>query len=454
MANAPIDSAGLELPYSLEAEQSVLGAALIDGGVIARVLDFLKPEHFYRAPHQALFAIMVRQFMAGETTDYVTVLEAAQREEVFATPDEAKLYLVKLAQIVPSTANVEAYAHIVQERFFVRSLILAAKEIETRAQENGENAGELLDWAEQRIYEIRQGREVRGLRKIGDIMVETYDHLQKISGPDKDLYKGLSTSFSELDRVLVGMNDSDLILVAGRPGMGKTTFAINIAQDLAVRQRKRVAIFSLEMSGEQLVTRMLSSAASISSTALRSGTMDASDWVSLAASADELSKAPVLIDDTAGITVPEMKARLRRVRDLGAVFIDYLQLMSTGGKHSDNRVLEVSEITRSLKIMAKELMVPVILCSQLSRGPESRTNHRPMLSDLRESGSIEQDADIVLFLYREGYYDEDKGKDTAECIIAKNRHGETGTVNLTWSGQYSRFGSIDPVLAQVPVQQP
>ena len=435
---------GQELPYSQDAEQSILGAVLIDSGVIARVLDFLRPECFYRQQHREIFSIMLRLFMSGGVIDYVTVLDACQREQVFESDDAAKLYLVKLAQLVPSVSNVEAYALIVQEKYYIRSLIMAAKEIEAHASENSDTAGDLLDWAEQKIYDIRQGKDATGLRRIDEIIVEAYDHLQKISGPDKSAHQGLPSGFTQLDRIIGGMNNSDLILVAGRPGMGKTTFAVNIAQNIATRQNKKVALFSLEMSGEQLVMRMLSSAASISSTSLRTGELTGDEWINLAASADELSKRPVYIDDTAGITPAEMKAKLRRVRDLGAVFIDYLQLMSTGGRRSDNRVQEVSDITRSLKIMAKDLNVPVVLCSQLSRGPESRQDHRPMLSDLRESGSIEQDADIVLFLYRDGYYNQESAEqNVAECIIAKNRHGETGRINLSWSGQYSRFGNLD-----------
>lgn len=433
-----------ELPYNLEAEQSILGAALLDSGVVARVLEYIKPECFYRQQHQEIFSIMLRMFLAGSILDYVTVLEACCDEQVFESNEAAKLYLARLAQMVPSVANVEAYAKIVQEKFYIRSLILAAKEIETHSTEGGESASALLDWAEQKIFEIRQGKDAGGLKRIDEIFLSTYDHLQKISGPDKGEYLGASSGFTQLDQVLSGLNKSDLILVAGRPGMGKTTFAINIAQYMATRENKKVAIFSLEMSGEQLVTRMLSSEASISSMSLRTGTLTNEEWCSLATAGDVLVKSPIFIDDTAGITPAEMKAKLRRVKNLGGVFIDYLQLMSNGGRRSDNRVQEVSDITRNLKIMARELNVPVILCSQLSRGPESRQDHRPMLSDLRESGSIEQDADIVLFLYREGYYDKQSPEQNiAECIIAKNRHGETGSIKISWNGQYSRFGNLD-----------
>lgn len=438
------------LPYNLEAEQSVLGAILIDSNVVARVLDFVRPECFYRKQHQDIFSIMLRMFLAGSILDYVTVLEACCEEQVFESNEAAKLYLARLAQLVPSVANVEAYAKIVQEKFYIRSLILAAKEIESHCMEGGEGAGALLDWAEQKIFEIRQGKDANGLKRIDEIFLATYDHLQKISGPDKGDYLGTSSGFTQLDQVLSGLNKSDLILVAGRPGMGKTTFAINIAQHMATRDNKKVVIFSLEMSGEQLVTRMLSSEASISSMRPAHRHPHQREWCSLATAGDVLVKSPIYIDDTAGITPAEMKAKLRRIKNLGGVFIDYLQLMSNGGRRSENRVQEVSDITRNLKIMARELNVPVVLCSQLSRGPESRQDHRPMLSDLRESGSIEQDADIVLFLYREGYYDKQSPEQNiAECIIAKNRHGETGTVKISWNGQYSRFGNLE-LYAQEP----
>ena len=275
--------------------------------------------------------------------------------------------------------------------------------------------------------------------------METYDRLQKLTGEDRELYRGLTTGFKDLDNVITGLNKSDFLLVAGRPGMGKTSFCLNVAYNAAKASAKKVVIFSLEMSCEQLVSRMLASEASIGSYALKTGNLTGEEWNRLAMSADILAKCPIYIDDATGITVAEMKARLRRVKDLGLVVIDYLQLMTTGRKN-DNRVQEISEITRNLKIMAKELNVPVLTCSQLSRGPDSRTDHRPVLSDLRESGSIEQDADIVMFLYREAYYDRDsEEQNVAECIVAKNRHGETDAVKLAWDGQYTRFSSLEMI---------
>lgn len=432
-----------QLPYNLEAEQSVLGAILIDPACITRVMEYVKPESFYRPQHQELFSVLTRMFVSSQTIDFITVLEMAKREGIFSTDEDAKIYLTQLAQIVPSTANVESYAKIVQEKSYIRSLILASQKVIDLSRDGSTDARTLLDMAEQSIFDIRQGKEASGLTRIDEIILQTYDRLQKLSGEDKDKYLGLPTGFAALDSIITGLNKTDLILVAARPGMGKSSFGLNIAAHVATKTEKQVAVFSLEMGKEQLVSRLLSSEALIQSNSLRTGNLKPDDWVKLAMSAQVLSKAPIYIDDTPGITVAEMKAKLRRFRNLGLVVIDYLQLMSTG-KRNENRVQEVSEITRSLKIMAKELDVPVITLSQLSRGPESRTDHRPMLSDLRESGSIEQDADIVMFLYREAYYNQEcEEKNTAECIVAKNRHGETDTVKMGWDGQFTRFKSLE-----------
>lgn len=433
-----------QMPYHLEAEQSVLGAVLIDSGCLSTVLEYIRPESFYRRQHQELFSIMVAMFSAGQPIDFVTVLDRAVAENVFETDQAARIYLAQIAQIVPTTSNVEAYARIVQEKYQLRCLMNVAKEVLQSVSESGEqDASALLDMAEQKIFEIRQGREASGLQRIDEIIIGTYDHLQKLTGEDKELYLGMSTGFSDLDTILTGLNKSDLILVAARPAMGKSAFALNIAANVARRQNKKVAIFNLEMSKEQLVERMLSSEGSITGNLMRTGNLSGDDWVRLAGAAQNLSTMPIYIDDAAGISVPEMKARLRRLKDLGLVIIDYLQLM-TSGRRIENRVQEVSEITRGLKIMAKELDVPVITLSQLSRGPDSRADHRPVLSDLRESGSIEQDADIVLFLYRDSYYNQDSPEQNiAECIVAKNRHGETGTVKIGWDGRYTRFCGLE-----------
>ncbi|MEF9983650.1 MAG: replicative DNA helicase [Oscillospiraceae bacterium] len=431
------------LPYNLEAEQSVLGSVLIDPSCLPRVMEHLKPESFYRPQHKEIFSIYLQMFISSKSIDFITVLDEVKKESVFRSEEDAKIYLLQLAQIVPSTANVEEYARIVREKSYIRRLIESSNEIIELARNEDADAANLLDMAEQSIFDIRKGKETTGLVKIDEIITETYDQFQKLSSDDKSEYMGISTGFSALDQVITGLNKSDFLLVAARPAMGKTSFALNIATNVALKANKTVAIFSLEMSKEQLVTRMLSAESLIQYQSLRKGELTSNDWVKLGMAAQILCKAPIYIDDTPGITIGQMKGKLRRIKNLGIVIIDYLQLM-TGSRKSENRVQEVSEITRSLKIMAKELNVPVMTLSQLSRGPESRTDHRPMLSDLRESGSIEQDADIVMFLYRDAYYNPDtEDQNIAEVIVAKNRHGETDNVKMGWDGQFTRFKSLE-----------
>lgn len=431
------------LPFSLEAEQSVLGAALLDSGCVPELVRLVRPEFFYREQHRRIFEVISAKFTLGEPIDIVTVMEAAVREEIFSTPVETKAYLAQLAQIVPSVHNLEAYAGILQEKYHLRSLITTSRDIIEQAEAPTAESEGLLEYAEQRIYDIRNGHDNGSLVPVSRVVMETFDRLQRLSGENRADYLGISTGYGDLDRMITGLNKSDLILLAARPGMGKTAFALNIAANAALRGKKTVAIFSLEMSREQLMNRLFAAEGGIDSRRLLTGELSTEDWVKVAELSPQFGGAPLYMDDTAGITVAEMKAKLRRVRDLGLVVIDYLQLMSTG-RRSDNRVQEVSEITRSLKVMAKELNVPVITLSQLSRGTESRSDHRPMLSDLRESGSIEQDADIVLFLYREAYYEREKeDQSEAECIIAKNRHGETGSISLRWDGRFTRFFGVD-----------
>lgn len=429
-----------KLPYSMEAEQSVLGAVLLDSECLPQVLEYLSPECFYRQQHKELFSIMLAMFTSAQPIDVVTVLEQAKKERVFPGENEAKIYLTQLAQTVPSTANVESYARVVQEKYYLRSLIGIARDIISHSDDSDTSSRNLMEFAEHKLFELRQGKENNGLVRVDRAIYELYDHLQRLSGEDKEAFAGLSTGFSALDQVTTGLNRSDLILLAARPAMGKSTFAFNIAANVA-KQGKTVAIFSLEMSREQVVSKLLSTEALIQGTAMRTGNLSVDEWTRLAISAQTIAKMPIYLDDTPGITVAEMKAKLRRLRELDLVIIDYLQLMSSGRK-IDNRVQEVSEITRNLKIAAKELNVPLVVLSQLSRGPDKRTDHRPVLSDLRESGSIEQDADLVMFLYRDDYYDdntEDKG--LAECILAKNRHGSTDTVKIAFDGAHSRFVS-------------
>ncbi|MBO5164628.1 MAG: replicative DNA helicase [Ruminococcus sp.] len=438
-ANSILSAA--ELPHSIEAEQSVLGAVLSDPSVMPVVIEKVKPEYFFSDSHKKLFGIIYRMFTSGSPVDPVTVLNESEKLGIFETSAEGKRYLAEIANTLPTTANIESYCKIVADKYFIRSLGFVARSIMDDIQSGEQDAQLLLDSAEQKIYDIRQGRNVSGLSPIADAVLEAYDRLGKITGEDKEKYIGARTGFTYLDTITSGLNKSDLIIIAARPAMGKTSFAMNIATNVARRNDKDVVVFNLEMSKEQLATRLLSTEALIESGNLRNGRIQTDEWVRLATSAAYLSTLPMYIDDTANMTVQQMKAKLRRVKNLGLVVIDYLQLMGSTSR-SDNRVTVISEITRQLKVMAKELNVPVILLSQLSRAVESRTDKRPMMSDLRESGSIEQDADIILFLYRDAYYNKDSTKQNiSECIVAKNRHGETGTVELIWNGQYTRFSN-------------
>ena len=441
-----------EQPYSLEAEQTVLGAVLTDPETLSVAMNYVKPESFYITMHRELFSIIIRLFTMGVNSDIITVLNEAVKAKIFENSKAGKEYLATIVESVPSTQNIESYCKIVEEKYYIRSLINSAKDIIEMCNSGEDGAAQLLDYAEQKIYDIRQGKEVDGLTRIDEVVMDAYDELGRKSGPDREKYLGTSSGFSGLDKVITGLNKSDLIIVAARPAMGKTSFVLNIAANVCRHKTdKEVVIFSLEMSKEQLVTRMLSSESLVESDKLMKGTIGNEDWTKLAKGAQRLSNMNIYLDDTAGMTVVQMKAKLRRMKNLGLVVIDYLQLMSSGRK-IDNRVNEISEMTRQLKLMAKELNVPVITLSQLSRSVESRTDKRPVLSDLRESGSIEQDADIVMFLYRDGYYNKEKCPDPtlAECIVAKNRHGETKAVNLRWNGSYTLFLTDDRLNAAEP----
>lgn len=440
---------GVVLPFSPEAEQSVLGAILLEPSCLSTVAEMLpRAEYFYQAANQRIYAAMLDMFTLGRPVDFITVLEALKGNPDF---DEAadKVYLTRLAQLVPSISNVAQYCEIVRDRYDLRMLILAARGILDDASGGEGTTSNLLDSAEQRIFDIRRGKSMQGLQRINEVLLQTFERLDALNSPDRDKYKGIPTGINELDATITGLNRSDLIILAARPGMGKTSFALNIARHVTVACNRRVAFFSLEMSKEQLAARMLSTESLVSSTKLRTGELTDSEWTRLIEGGDILSRAELYFDDTPGITVPEMKAKLRRLQNVDVVIIDYLQLMNSA-KRIDNRVQEISEITRNLKIMAKELAVPVIALSQLARTSEKRTDHKPVLSDLRDSGSIEQDADIVLFLYREAYYpgeggNEEVNQNKSECIVAKNRHGESKSVPLHWQGEFTRFTSQEYV---------
>lgn len=442
---------GLNLPYSPEAEQAVLGAVILDSQTcMSKVVSILnKPDYFYVANHRVIYSAMLNMYNLSLDIDFVTLLETLKREKAF---DETtgKTYLMDLANNCPSISNVEIYANLIRDKYDVRKLITASREIIEEATENTSEPAALLDSAEEKIYDIRQGKDYKGLRRIDQVILETYTRLDILNSDSDDSLKPISTGIGDLDRTITGLNRSDLILLAARPGMGKTSFALNIAKNVACNSQKCVAFFSLEMTSEQLCSRLLSTEALVSGTKLRTGKLSEEEWLRLIAAGDVLRKSQIYLDDTPGITVSEIKAKLRRLRQVDLVIIDYLQLMS-GARRTDNRVQEISEITRNLKILAKEMNVPVITLSQLSRASEQRQDHKPQLSDLRDSGSIEQDADIVLFLYREGYYEKDKAVDappttdqnSGECMVAKNRHGETTSVKLHWQGEFMRFTSVE-----------
>jgi len=430
------------------AEQALLGSILIDPPALTQISDTVRAEDFHLSEHRQIYTAMKQLSLLNHDIDHITLLDELEKEKVY-NRDEAEIYLRTLADAVPNALNIKDYARIVLEKSLMRRLIETCSKISERAYSEQENVGELIEYAAAQMSEIAMGRDSRGFVTMTSMLEVIFRNLS-ILYDDPTAFDGIQTGYSDLDNTLAGIGQSDLVLVGARPGMGKTSFCLNIALNYARRTKEKVAIFSLEMSSEQLVTRMLSSYAMVDSYNMRTGRLSTQDWQKLANSVVDLAGVNVLIDDTPNITVSGMKAKLRREGKIGLVVIDYLQLMQ-GDKHTDNRVQEVADISRNLKLMAKELHVPIICCSQLSRGTEGRTSKRPMLSDLRESGSIEQDADTVIFIYRDEYYMDASGKKdiditkapVAEIIVAKNRHGSTGTVKLNWIGRYTTFYSIE-----------
>ena len=430
---------GRQAPQSLEAEQSVLGAMLIDSRCVPDVIGILKPEDFFLRQNREIYETIYTMFNFSQVIDPVTVLTAMQERGVEASTD----YLKQLMEITPTAANVVRYANIVRDKAMLRALATAAGEIAETVYQGVGTPAEILESAEKKIYALRKGERGDSMEHIGTVLHKVFDRLAELAQSDSDI-PGLSTGLVDLDRKINGLNRSDLLLIAARPAMGKTSFALNIALNVAKKYGQTVAFFSLEMSREQLAMRLLSGESFVDSQKMATGKLCDEEWSKLAMASAALSQTDIRVDDNPSITVAEMNAKCRRLDNLGLVLIDYLQLMTGSGygRQAENRVNVVSDISRALKIMAKELNVPVICLSQLSRGPESRQDKRPILSDLRESGAIEQDADEVLFLYRDDYYHENsEEKNVAECIVAKNRHGETGTVKLQWLPQYTTFAS-------------
>ena len=433
------------MPHSIEAEQSVIGAMLMDAEAIEAASEMLKEEDFYARQYGVLFTAILEMHRNGIAVDPVT-LQSRLREKNLPPEVYGTGVILELIEQVPTSANIRSYAKIVSEKSLLRRMIRANEEIAGACYTQKDDLEVIMNDAEKRIFEISQRRDSNGFVPIRQIVINAIEKIEYASHI-KGNVTGLSTGFTDLDNRTAGFQNSDLILIAARPSMGKTALVLNIAQHLALKENRCVAIFSLEMSKEQLVTRVLSNEALVENGRLISGNLRESDWVKIAEAASTLSRTDIKIDDNPLLTVADMNAKCRRIENLGLVVIDYLQLMtSAGGKgySGENRQQAVSDISRMLKIMAKELQVPVLCLSQLSRANEKRDDKRPMLSDLRESGAIEQDADIVLFLYRDDYYNEDSEKhNIAECIVAKNRHGETGKVELRWMPEYTTFGTLE-----------
>ncbi len=434
-----------QAPHSPQAEQAVLGSMLIDPDCIKDVMDKLQPEDFYLRANRDIFETIYHMFIYSRPIDGVTVAGEMERNGVYN--DNTRDYLVQLMDVTPTSANVMEYVKIVLDKSLMRQVAAAAGSITAMVQEGNGDAGDMLESAEQKVYAIRRGRSAQNMVTVSMVLQDVMNHLAELTASGGKTLPGLSTGLSAVDAKINGLNKSDLLLLAARPGMGKTSMALNVALSAARESGKTVAIFSLEMSREQLVTRLIASEGLVENTRLVTGNLRESDWQRIAEAASSLSRMDIRIDDNPLLTVADMNAKCRRLENLGLVVIDYLQLMtSAGGKgySGENRQQAVSDISRMLKIMAKELQVPVLCLSQLSRANEKRDDKRPMLSDLRESGAIEQDADIVLFLYRDDYYNSDSEKrNVAECIVAKNRHGETGKVELRWMPEYTAFGTLE-----------
>ncbi len=432
-------------PHDIDAEQAVLGSMLTDKDAVNAAIETLKEDAFYREDNRAIYQAIINLYSKSEPIDIITLKDELESMDKFEQVGGYE-YLASLPDKVPTTANVQKYIKIVEEKAILRKLIKTANEIIELGYDPAEDVEDIMDNAEKKIFDIMQSKNQKGYTPIKDVLVESFTKLEELYNRKQHI-TGVPTGFVELDYKTAGLHGSELILVAARPAMGKTAFALNIATNAALRGNAPVAIFSLEMSKDQLVNRILCSEAMVDSNKVRTGKLEEDDWVKLAGAIGPLSESEIYIDDTPGISVMEIRTKCRKLKmekNIGLVVIDYLQLVQGSNKRQASREQEISEISRSLKILAKEINVPVIALSQLSRAVEQRPDHRPMLSDLRESGAIEQDADIVMFLYRDDYYNkESEKKDIAEVIIAKQRGGQTGTVELLWMGNYTKFVNLE-----------
>ena len=432
-------------PHDVEAEQAVLGSMLTDKDAVISAIEVLKVEDFYRTDNKSIYEAIMNLYNKAEPIDIITVKDELESLGKFEQVGGLE-YLASLPDKVPTTANAMKYIKIVEEKSTLRNLIKTANEIIELGYDPTEDVSDIMEGAEKKIFNIMQNKDKKSYSPIKDVLVDSFTQLEELYNRKQHI-TGVPSGFVELDYKTAGFHGSDLVLIAARPAMGKTAFALNIATNAAVRASVPVAIFSLEMSKEQLVNRILCSEAMVDSNKVRTGKLEEDDWTKLAGSIGPLSEAEIYIDDTPGISITEIRAKCRKLKlekNIGMVVIDYLQLVQGSNKRNGSREQEISEISRSLKILAKEIGVPVIALSQLSRAAEQRPDHRPMLSDLRESGAIEQDADIVMFLYRDDYYNKDsEKKDIAEVIIAKHRGGSTGTVELLWLGSYTKFVNLE-----------
>mgnify|MGYP004466701265 FL=1 len=432
-------------PHDIEAEQAILGSMLTDKDAVISAIEVLKEEDFYREDNKIIYSAIINLYNRAEPIDIITVKNELTSMGKFEQVGGLE-YLAELPDKVPTTANAMKYIKIVEEKSTLRNLIKTANEIIDLGYDPTEDVDDIMESSEKKIFNIMQNKNQKGYTPIKDVLVDSFTQLEELYNKKQHI-TGVPSGFTELDYKTAGFHGSELILIAARPAMGKTAFALNIATNAAVRANVPVALFSLEMSKEQLVNRILCSEAMVDSNKVRTGKLEEDDWTKLAGAIGPLSEAEIYIDDTPGISVMEIRAKCRKLKlekNIGMVVIDYLQLVQGSNKRNGSREQEISEISRSLKILAKEIGVPVIALSQLSRAVEQRPDHRPMLSDLRESGAIEQDADIVMFLYRDDYYNEDsEKKDIAEVILAKHRGGSTGTVELLWLGSYTKFVNLE-----------
>ncbi len=433
-------------PNDIEAEQAVLGSMLTDKDAVISAIEVLKKEDFYREDNKAIFEAMIGLYNRPEPIDIITVKDELLSIGKFDVVGGLE-YLADLPEKVPTTANVERYIKIVEEKSILRNLIKTSNELITLGYDETQEVNSVMDQAEKKVFDLMQNRNQTGYSQIKDVLVDSFAQLERLYN-QKEGITGVPSGFADLDLRTAGFHNSELIILAARPAMGKTAFALNIATNAATKSDIPVLLFSLEMSKEQLVNRVLCSEAMVDSNKLKTGKIEENDWVKIVEALGPLSEAEMYIDDTAGISITEIRAKARKLKlekNIGLIIIDYLQLIQgSGNRRNGSREQEISEISRSLKILAKELDIPVIALSQLSRAAEQRSDHRPMLSDLRESGSIEQDADIVMFLYRDDYYNEEsESKNIAEVIIAKNRSGSVGTAEMLWMSNYTKFANIE-----------